>query len=99
MQKLLQLYEALGGKENVVSIDNCATRLRLEVKDSSIINDKKIKQVAAGIIKPSKTDVQVIIGPLVEFVANEMKRTAEFIRNISNILNKTDEIRAIENSK
>ena len=36
--------------------------------------DKKIKKVAAGIIKPSKTDVQVIIGPLVEFVANEMKR-------------------------
>lgn len=34
-----------------------------------------------------------------EKVANEMKRTAEFIRNISNILNKTDEIRAIENSK
>ena len=68
------IYEALGGKDNVVSIDNCATRLRLEVKDSSIINDKKIKQVAAGIIKPSKTDVQVIIGPLVEFVANEMKR-------------------------
>ncbi len=68
------IYEALGGKDNVVSIDNCATRLRLEVKDSSIINDKKIKQVAAGIIKPSKTDVQVIIGPLVEFVANEMKK-------------------------
>ena len=68
------IYEALGGKDNVVSIDNCATRLRLEVKDSSIINDKKIKKVAAGIIKPSKTDVQVIIGPLVEFVANEMKR-------------------------
>ena len=68
------IYEALGGKENVVSIDNCATRLRLEVKDSTLIDDKKIKKVAAGIIKPSKTDVQVIIGPLVEFVANEMKR-------------------------
>jgi len=68
------IYEALGGKDNVVSIDNCATRLRLEVKDSTIIDDKKIKKVAAGIIKPSKTDVQVIIGPLVEFVANEMKR-------------------------
>ena len=40
----------------------------------NLIDDKKIKKVAAGIIKPSKTDVQVIIGPLVEFVANEMKR-------------------------
>ena len=68
------IYEALGGKDNVVSIDNCATRLRLEVKDSTLVDDKKIKKVAAGIIKPSKTDVQVIIGPLVEFVANAMKK-------------------------
>ena len=68
------IYEALGGKDNIVSIDNCATRLRLEVKDSTLVDDKKIKKVAAGIIKPSKTDVQVIIGPLVEFVANEMKK-------------------------
>ena len=68
------IYDALGGKDNVVSIDNCATRLRLEVKDSTLVDDKKIKKVAAGIIKPSKTDVQVIIGPLVEFVANEMKK-------------------------
>ena len=68
------IYEALGGKDNVVSIDNCATRLRLEEKDATIIDDKKINKVAARITKPSKTDVQVIIGPLVEFVANEMKR-------------------------
>ena len=38
------------------------------------IYDKKIKKVSAGIIKPSKKDVQVIIGPLVEFVATEMKK-------------------------
>ena len=68
------IYDALGGKENVVSIDNCATRLRLEVKDTSVIEDKKIKQVSAGIIKPSKTSAQVVIGPLVEFVAEEMKK-------------------------
>ena len=68
------IYDALGGKDNVVSIDNCATRLRLEVKDSTLVDDKKIKKVAVGIIKPSKTDVQVIIGPLVEFIANEMKK-------------------------
>ena len=41
---------------------------------SSVIEDKKIKQVSAGIIKPSKTSVQIVIGPLVEFVAEEMKK-------------------------
>ena len=64
----------MGGAENIVSIDNCATRLRIEVKDATAVDDKKIKKVSAGIIKPSKKDVQVIIGPLVEFVATEMKK-------------------------
>ena len=68
------IFEALGGKENIVSIDNCATRLRLEVKDTTLVNDKVIRTVAAGIVKPSKTDVQVIIGPYVEFVAAELKK-------------------------
>ena len=64
----------LGGKENIVSIDNCATRLRLEVKDATLVNDKLVRSVAPGIVKPSKTDVQVIIGPYVEFVATELKK-------------------------
>ena len=69
------IYKALGGKENVKSIDNCITRLRLEVKDSSNINVNKIKAAgASGVIRPSKDSVQVIIGPQVEFVAEAMKK-------------------------
>lgn len=69
------IYDALGGKENVVNIDNCVTRLRLDVKDSSAINEKAIKAAGAhGIIRPSKDTVQVIIGTQVEFVAEEMKK-------------------------
>jgi len=64
----------LGGKENIVSVDNCATRLRLEVKDSDLVQSDKIKKIAAGIIKPNKTTVQIIIGPKVEFVCNELKK-------------------------
>lgn len=68
------IYVALGGKDNVVSIDNCTTRLRIEVKDSSAIDEKAIKAAGAhGVIRPSKTAVQVIIGTQVEFVADEMK--------------------------
>lgn len=68
------IFDALGGKENITSIDNCATRLRVEVKDTTLVKDAVIKKVAAGIIKPSKTSVQVIIGPHVEFVAEEVKK-------------------------
>ncbi|WP_291259939.1 N-acetylglucosamine-specific PTS transporter subunit IIBC [Fusobacterium sp.] len=67
------LLPLLGGKENLVSIDNCATRLRLEVVDGEKVNDAEIKKVAAGIMKRGNA-VQVIIGPHVEFVATELKK-------------------------
>lgn len=64
-----------GGKENITSIDNCITRLRLEVKDTTKVNEKAIKAAgAAGVIRPGKTSVQVIIGTQVQFVADEFKK-------------------------
>ena len=70
-----EILEGVGGASNVTSIDNCITRLRLEVKDSSLVDEKKIKAAgAAGVIRPSKTAVQVIIGTKVQFVADEFKK-------------------------
>jgi len=69
------VLEGIGGKENVSNLDNCVTRLRFEIKDYTKVNEKKIKSAGvAGIIRPSKTSVQVIIGTKVEFVANEIKK-------------------------
>ena len=69
------ILEGCGGKENIVSIDYCATRLRLEVKDRLLVDEKKIKSSgAAGVIRPGKTSVQVIIGTKVQFVADEFKK-------------------------
>ena len=72
------ILEGVGGKENVVSIDHCITRLRLEVKDRLQVDEKKIKSSgAAGVIRPGKTSVQVIIGPKVQFVYDEFKKLAQ----------------------
>ena len=69
------ILEGVVGASNVTSIDNCITRLRLEVKDSSLVDEKKIKSAgAAGVIRPSKTAVQVVIGTKVQFVADEFKK-------------------------
>lgn len=69
------ILEGLGGKENITSIDNCITRLRLEIKDYTKVNDKKIKSAGvAGVIRPGKTSVQVVIGTQVQFVADEFKK-------------------------
>ena len=69
------VLEGVGGKENVVSADNCITRLRLEIKDYTLVDEKKIKSAGvAGVIRPGKNSVQVIIGTQVQFVADEFKK-------------------------
>ena len=69
------VLEGIGGKENVASLDNCITRLRFEIKDYTKVDEKKIKSAGvAGVIRPNKTAVQVIIGTKVQFVADEMKK-------------------------
>ncbi|MGL5956372.1 MAG: N-acetylglucosamine-specific PTS transporter subunit IIBC [Brevinema sp.] len=70
------LLLALGGAENINSVENCAVRLRLELGNSDLIDEKKVKSVAVGLMKGSKTTAQVIIGPKVQFVADELKRLA-----------------------
>ena len=72
------ILEGVGGKENLTSIDNCVTRLRLEIKDYTKVNEKKIKSAGVrGVIRPSKTAVQVVIGTQVQFVADEFKKLAK----------------------
>lgn len=69
------ILSAVGGKDNVTSAENCITRLRLEVKDNLLVDEKKIKQAGvAGVVRPSKTSVQVIIGTQVQSVADEFKK-------------------------
>ncbi len=69
------VLEGVGGKANVTSLDNCITRLRFEIKDYTKVDEKKIKSAGvAGVIRPSKNSVQVIVGTKVQFVADEMKK-------------------------
>ncbi|MFQ9701375.1 MAG: PTS transporter subunit EIIB [Enterocloster clostridioformis] len=47
------VLEGLGGKGNVVSLDNCITRLRLEIKDYTLVDEKRIKSAGvAGVMRP-----------------------------------------------
>ena len=63
----------LGGEKNIISIDNCTTRLKVKVRDSSIVNDNEIKKLVPGNLNSGETNIQVIIGPQVEFIATEIK--------------------------
>jgi len=65
----------LGGRENIVDVDSCITRLRLTLKDNSNLDEAAIKRLgAAGLIKPNKKNVQVVVGTHAELIAEDMKQ-------------------------
>ncbi|MFJ8262276.1 N-acetylglucosamine-specific PTS transporter subunit IIBC [Rummeliibacillus sp. NPDC094406] len=73
--KAYHTIEGLGGIENIQQVDYCTTRLRLTVKDADQVDEKELKKYGArGTMRISKTNVQVIIGTSVEFLAVAMKK-------------------------
>lgn len=73
-QEARQYIAAIGGSDNLTGIDACITRLRLNVKDATIVNDAYAKRLgASGVIRLNKQSVQVIVGTRAELVANAMR--------------------------
>jgi len=67
--------DRLGGLENIEAIDSCITRLRLTLKDTSIVNDKELIQLgASGVLRPNKNNIQVVVGTKAELIAEQMKK-------------------------
>jgi len=73
------ILAALGGAENITSLDNCITRLRLVVNDGSIVDDDRLKKLGAlGVVHLDDTNVQVIIGTKVTTVRNQLDDILSF---------------------
>ncbi|MBW7984402.1 maltose/glucose-specific PTS transporter subunit IIBC [Enterobacillus tribolii] len=67
------ILSALGGAENIVSLDNCITRLRMSVKDMSLVDDARLKALRAiGVVHLNEHNLQVVIGPQVQSVKDEL---------------------------
>ena len=68
------VLEALGGKENIKSLDACITRLRVTVADTKKVNDDELKKLGAkGVLKVGEEGVQAIFGTLSEILKDEIK--------------------------
>jgi PTS system N-acetylglucosamine-specific IIC component len=70
----LSFIQALGGHENIISTDACITRLRMEVKSSKELKEQDfIKLGAKGVIRPSDTTIQIVLGAKAESIAEKIK--------------------------
>lgn len=69
------ILKGIGGKDNVVSVSYCTTRLRFVVKDYRQVNEQAVKAAGAtGIIRPGKNACQVIVGTNVKSVYDELDK-------------------------
>jgi len=67
------ILAALGGADNITSLDNCITRLRLSVKDMSLVDTNALKaNRAIGVVQLNQHNLQVVIGPQVQSVKDEL---------------------------
>lgn len=68
------IVDALGGKNNIVSVENCMTRLRVVVDKSELINENILKQTgASGFVRPTKENIQIVYGLKVDQISSEVK--------------------------
>lgn len=73
------IIEALGGRENIQVVNNCISRLRVDVLDMSKVDEPALKKTGSlGIVKPSETHIQVIYGPKVEKIADDVRAVLSY---------------------
>jgi N-acetylglucosamine PTS system EIIB component len=68
-----QILNALGGRDNVVDLEPCITRLRCEVHDSSVIDEPALRAAGAHGVMRAGTLVQVVVGPQADVIADEIE--------------------------
>ncbi len=72
MSKAEQILAALGGDANVVDLEPCITRLRVEVSDPALVDEDGLRATGAfGVVRSGRV-VQVIVGPEADDLAAQL---------------------------
>jgi N-acetylglucosamine PTS system EIIB component len=72
-EKAQKILAALGGRDNIVEIEPCITRLRCELEDGSVVDEKALKALGAHGVMRSGNVVQVVVGPEADTIASDIE--------------------------
>ncbi|CAM3605359.1 glucose PTS transporter subunit EIIB [Isoptericola cucumis] len=73
MSKAQQILDALGGDDNIVDLEPCITRLRVEVENPDQVDDKALTAAGAIAVVRSGAAIQVIVGPEADNIASDIE--------------------------
>ena len=71
------IVDGLGGADNIIEIEPCATRLRTEVRDASKVSEAALKKAGAIAVMHTGAAVQVIVGPEADTIASDIEELLE----------------------
>ncbi|MBP2337849.1 glucose PTS transporter subunit EIIB [Saccharothrix coeruleofusca] len=71
--KAAAILAALGGADNIVEIEPCITRLRCELEDGSLVDEKALKALGAHGVMRQGSVVQVVVGPEADTIASDIE--------------------------
>lgn len=77
MDKAEAIIAALGGVDNIEDLEPCATRLRTEVKDSSLVDEAALKAAGVYGVLKAGTNVQVVVGTDADNIASDIEELME----------------------
>ncbi|WP_199423920.1 PTS transporter subunit EIIB [Actinotalea solisilvae] len=73
MSKAEQILAALGGDANIIDLEPCITRLRVELEDPSLVDEAALKATGAfGVVRSGRV-VQVVVGPEADTLASDIE--------------------------
>jgi PTS system N-acetylglucosamine-specific IIB component len=73
VSKAEQILRALGGDDNVLDLEPCITRLRVEVEDPSLVDEAGLRAAGAIAVVQSGAAIQVIVGPEADTLASDIE--------------------------
>lgn len=73
MSNAQQIVEALGGAENLVAVESCITRVRVEVADPAKVDEEGLREAGAFGVVAQGYAVQVVVGPVADDLVEEIK--------------------------
>lgn len=73
MSQAEQILAGLGGKDNVLEVEACITRLRTELQDVTLVDESALRQAGAHGIMRAGSVVQVVVGPEADNIASDIE--------------------------
>jgi PTS system N-acetylglucosamine-specific IIB component len=73
MSQAEQILAGLGGKENIVEVEACITRLRTELTDITLVNEGLLREAGVHGVMRAGSVVQVVVGPGADNLASDIE--------------------------